>query len=183
MTGLADPDGREPSHGFKVALGTLATTALTEAFFETSFGVEQVDAAVAAYPDWPTREAFIRKLFQEGPLRERILQESLAKHHTPAALRERLHLLALHWEKLAHRVRSQLIPFATLRHMLEKAGCPTHPAAIGLSATRVSATVFAAQMIRNRTTILDLAAECGRLPLLAAQLGHAWPAPPAEPSP
>lgn len=174
MAGLTGPDGREPSHGFKVAIGTLATTLATELLFARDFTADDVAAAVAAYPEWDTREAFIRGLFEGGPLLDRILEESRAKHLAPNALRERLETVAANWGKLRHRVTTQLIPSQRLHGMLKAAGCPVQPGEIGLSTARVAATAIAAQMIRTRYTVLDLAMETGRLHELAAGLERAW---------
>jgi hypothetical protein len=68
--------------------------------------------------------------------------------------------------------------------MFAVAKCPTTPADIGLTMARMAATAVAAQMIRSRYTVLDLAAETGRLPALAAGLESAWSAiPDAHPAP
>ncbi len=174
MSGLTDASGEEPSHGFKVALGTLATTALTEAFFARELTREEIEDAVRRYPAWPDREATIRGLFEETPLLDRVLEESRAKHLEPEALRARLDSVRAGWPRLHQRIRRQLLPSASLRLWLEQAGCPTTPQALGLTPLRTAATALAAQMIRERYTILDLAAETGRLAGLAADLPLFW---------
>ncbi len=174
MAGLTDAAGEEPSHGFKVALGTLAVTALTEAFFSRELSPDEIDHAVARHPSWPEREATIRGLFEGGELLDRVLEESRAKHLESAALRGRLTALRADWPRLRQRIRRQLVPSDTLRDRLEQAGCPTTPQALGLTPVRAAATVLAAQMIRERYTILDLAAETGRLAGLAADLPLFW---------
>ena len=156
-------DGEEPSHGFKVAIGTLATTRFIEALFEHDFTYRDIDGALARYPSWDERETAIRALFDGGELLDRILAESKAKHLSRGDLHDRLDLLAKCWTPLRAKLRQHLIPFARLRAMFASAGCPTSPADIGLAPQRVAATALAAQMIRSRYTCLDLAFETGLL--------------------
>jgi len=156
-------NGEEPSHGFKVAIGTLATTRFIEALFEKDFTYNDIDNALAQYPSWEEREQTIRSLFGEGELLDRILEESKAKHLTRGDLHDRLDLLAKCWIPLRKKLFDRLIPSEELRTMFTAAHCPVNPADIGLTAPRVAATALAAQMIRARYTCLDLAFETGRL--------------------
>ena len=52
---------------------------------------------------------------------------------------------------------------ASLREALKAAGAPTTPADLGLSVEVVERALLAAREIRNRYTVLDLAAEVGLL--------------------
>jgi len=174
MAHLAGPDGSEPSHGFKVGIGTIASTVLTELLFAQPFTVDEIEPAVSSYPAWEQREAVIHTLFPAGPLLDRIIEESRKKHLTPEALHERLIHLTQTWSQLGQRVLSQLIPSGQLCAMLSAAGCPVKPEEIGLSRQRVAATSIAAQMIRNRYTALDLAMETGRLENIAQAMQQAW---------
>lgn len=170
MTDVRRSDGEHPSHGDKVGIGALATTFLLERFFSEPFTRDQIDAAVAAYPAWDRREAFIRATLPSGRVADEAVEASRQKHLDEAALRARLEIIADRFDELAQRVRAQLIPFPTFRKMLAAAGCPVTPAAIGATARDVVLATYGAQMIRNRFTILDLAYEAGRLPAYAAAL-------------
>ena len=174
MAGLRRPDGTEPSHGFKVGIGTLASLAAMECFFATPFTREDIDEAMARYPSWEAREALIRKLFGSGEAGDRVVAESRAKHLEPAALQSRLANVADGFERLRDRVDAQLMPWMRMREMLRCAGCPVAPAEIGLGTARCGATVVAAQMIRSRYTVLDLAYETGRFHAIVQRVSEVW---------
>ena len=174
MTDVRRPDGEHPSHGDKVGLGSLCTTWMLEKFFATPFRREQIDAAVAAYPDFDRREAFIRRILPPGRVADEAVEASRAKHHGPAALRARLELIADRFDEIAARIKAQLIPLPEFKAMLAAAGCPVEPRQIGATARDVYRATFGAQMIRNRYTILDLAYEAGFLPAYAAELAEGF---------
>jgi glycerol-1-phosphate dehydrogenase [NAD(P)+] len=174
MAGLRKPDGSEPSHGFKVGIGTLAALAAMERLFETPFTRDDIDEAVARYPAWAERERQIRRLFGDGEVGDRVLAESRAKHLEPGALRQRLADVAERFGELRERVDGQLMPWMRMREMLRCAGCPVAPGEIGLSAARCGATVIAAQMIRSRYTVLDLAYETGRFHDVVQRVADVW---------
>ncbi|MBQ6925707.1 MAG: sn-glycerol-1-phosphate dehydrogenase [Kiritimatiellae bacterium] len=174
MHHILRPDGTAPSHGDKVGIGSLCTTHMMESFFAKPFTAADIDAAVAAYPSWEKREAFIRTQFEPGLMLDEVLAASKAKHRTPEALRAKLNLLVSKWDDLAARVKEQLYPFAELRARLAAAGCPVTPEGIGVKAADVHVTALRAQIIRNRYTILDLAQDTGRLDALARELDTIW---------
>ena len=154
-------DGVSVSHGFKVAIGTLAAVALTELVFDRDLGPAQVDHAVRSYPTWAQREEDVRAAFGGTRILDRVLEESRAKFLAPEALRQRLALLAERWDTLRARVRDMLVPYGDLRAMLQAAACPVRPEEINLTRERVVRTIDLAEKIRNRYTILDLAQELG----------------------
>ena len=168
------PDGTPPSHGDKVGIGSLCTTHMIESFFAKPFTAADIDAAVAAYPSWEAREAFIRSQFEPGLMLEEVVAASRSKYPTPEKLRARLGLLAAKWDDLAARVKAQLFPFDELRKRLASAGCPVTPEGIGVKATDVHVTALRAELIRNRYTILDIAQDTGRLGVLARELDTIW---------
>ena len=67
------------------------------------------------------------------------------------------------WGTLQDSIGAILRPAAELRRVLERAGAPTLPAAIGWPAEFYREAVRNARLIRNRYTFLDLAAGAGRL--------------------
>ena len=174
MHHILRPDGTPPSHGDKVGIGSLCTTHMIESFFAKPFTAADIDAAVAAYPSWEAREAFIRSQFEPGLMLEEVVAASRSKYPTPEKLRARLGLLAAKWDDLAARVKAQLFPFDELRKRLAAAGCPVTPEGIGVKAAEVHVTALRAELIRNRYTILDLAQDAGRLGVLARELDTIW---------
>ena len=87
--------------------------------------------------------------------------ESLAKYITPQQLGERLRLLGERWPQLREQLAAQLLPAHKLRQLLDKAGCPTNPAEIGVSPAQLEESYAQARTIRARYTVLDLAYEVG----------------------
>ena len=174
MSGLQDADGVEPSHGFMVSVGTLMSLAAMDCIFSEPFSATDIEEAVRRYPTWEIREQMIRRLFGYEGLGDKVIEESHAKHLGEAALIERLHLIADHWSEMHERVEAQLMPFPRMREMLRCAGCPVSPSEIGLKTERCAASVIAAQMIRSRYTVLDLAYETGRLYDVVKKISEVW---------
>jgi len=162
MTGLSH-DGREPSHGNKVGVGTVLIAALYERLFGLDLAAIDVEGLIAAWPTPATIEAEVRAALPAGTIADRAVVESLAKHPTPEQLRSRFLLLRECWSDLRERARAQLLPSMELRQRLQAVGAPSTPAEIGLTSDRLRESLVAARQIRRRYTILDLLAETGLL--------------------
>jgi glycerol-1-phosphate dehydrogenase [NAD(P)+] len=171
--------GHAPSHGFKVGIGTLATTALYERLLAKPLEKLDVERLCAA---WPSEDAWVaraRELLGEGELAEGAARELRAKHSNPAQLKAQLELLQAGWPKLRARLSAQLLPLATLRQMLLAAGAPTEPEAIGITRTRLRQSYWQAFCIRRRFTVLDLAVRAGLLDICLDEIfgpAGVWPA-------
>ena len=158
-----EKDGEPVSHGFKVAIGALAATALMEALLDFDVSGLDIEGALRAYPTWERREADIRAEFTGGRVLARVREESRLKHLTPDRLRGRIELVCERWDEMRERVLAQIIPYHDLKARFTQAGCPVTPAEIGLTRQQVVETFSPAQKIRNRYTVLDLAFELGLL--------------------
>lgn len=169
MGGLTLPDGSEPTHGHKVALGSVCSDAATRALFARDFTEADIPAALAAYPTWERREAEIRAQAPDSPrMQEALLAECRAKHLEGAALRERLEFFAARWSDLREKAIGQLDRMPDLAARLARAGCPVRPEDLNVTAASIRAMVPRVQMIRRRYTALDVAFETGRLAEVAA---------------
>jgi glycerol-1-phosphate dehydrogenase [NAD(P)+] len=172
-------EGRVPSHGFKVAIGTLAVAHLYECLLSLPLQDLDVDRAVAAWPTPAETEAEIVKLLGTGELADKARGEMAAKAIAPDALRARLTLLRERWPTIRSRLRDHLPPVDRLREMLSAVGAPTRPEQIGIPRDRLRLSFRQAYLIRRRFTALDLAAEAGVfdqcLDRLFSQEGP-WPA-------
>lgn len=160
---------RRLSHGFKVAVGSVAIAALYERFLERDLSLVNVDDAVAAYPDAAGMEARSRAAHQPH-LADEIVAQTMAKHLSPDQLRERLELVRSIWPDLKAKLQAQLMPAAELQRMLRAAGAPAHPYDIELTWDEFRATYQRAQMIRKRYTVLDLLLELNLLDELVDEL-------------
>lgn len=163
MEGLGVHDDPPLSHGLKVGLGTIMLTAMYEEALRLDLGALDVDAAVAAFPEWPDLEQRIRAEGFSPELRSAALAQSRAKHPTPGDLRRRLTTLRDGWPALAERLRAQLLPAAEVEGILTTVGAVTHPSQIGLTPERFRATYTRAMRIRSRYTLLDALHEAGML--------------------
>jgi glycerol-1-phosphate dehydrogenase [NAD(P)+] len=153
--------GHAPSHGFKVGIGTLASTALYEQLLALPLDTIDVEARCAAWPDRAAAEAEARAAFDTPELASCGVRETAAKHVTRDELRDQLLRLRGVWPELKQRLTAHLYPFAQLKRMLQDAGCPHEPEAIGITRDRLLASYRQASYIRRRFTVLDLARRAG----------------------
>lgn len=160
--------GKAASHGFKVAVGTLASTALLTEL--AALSRQEVEASIASHrsPSLAERLEQLDRLFPNDPSKEATVRAATAKFLHGTALAERQRLIASRWDELRRRVVVQIIPFDELKAMFRSAGCPVEPAQVGLDRAALERGMRKAQAIRVRYTALDLAYETGLLdPLLA----------------
>jgi glycerol-1-phosphate dehydrogenase [NAD(P)+] len=150
-------NGAAPSHGFKVGIGTLASTALYDELFRRGLGETPVDELVARWPQGKTLEQQVRSHFEPGELADKAVEETVAKFPDRARLKEQLERLRRDWPQLVQRLQTQLIPFPRMQEMLRQAGCPFEPEQIGITRERLKQSYRQAFYIRRRFTVLDLA--------------------------
>lgn len=154
-------NGKPVSHGFKVAIGTVTSTALYEALFSLS----EQEARRLARPglDRAGREAEIDALLSVGTYGAATRTIALDKFREGDALAERRELIYRNWETLRERIFHQLYPLEELTRRLTAAGCPVRPADIQLGREQFLHGIRTAQLIRKRYTVLDLVYELGLL--------------------
>jgi glycerol-1-phosphate dehydrogenase [NAD(P)+] len=176
-------NGRAPSHGFKVAIGTLAVTALYERLLAKD--LSKLDVERCCSP-WPSEDAWVargRELLGEGELAEGAAKELRAKYVSAAQLKEQLARLRSTWPRLRERLAAQLLPLTTLRPMLREAGAPTEPEQIGITRERLRASYWRAVCIRRRFTVLDLDVRTGLLDACLDEIfspNGLWPMTPSS---
>lgn len=150
------------SHGFKVAVGTVASCALWEEALKLDLENLDVESLVAQVRSDAQAEDQMREL-----LPSRIADEAAsvvrAKNLDGDELRRRLETIQKKWPAIRARAEQQLVSPDQAAAMLRAAGAPDHPEKIGISLERLRETYFKAQMIRTRFTILDLLADVGLL--------------------
>jgi len=170
--------GKHVSHGFKVSIGTLASTASLEFLLEKGLEDLDVDACVAAWKSWEETEADIRRIFAGKPGHiARTLGETKAKYVGPAELRRELQALKDAWPALAPKLRGQIYPFAELKDKLQQVGAPYEPEMIGVSRERLRTTLGYIPYMRSRFSNIDVVFRCGMLPELEDRLfgkGGIW---------
>ena len=150
-------DGVPVTHGHKVAMGTLAGTAFTECFFAEKPPLSK------NIPDWKEREAAVDSTFAElQQILPSVKETARDKFIDNAGILIKLREGILdNWDAIRKDVFERLLPYAEVRSLLNKAGCPVKPETINLTRERVIGSAIKAQMIRKRFTVLDLAFELG----------------------
>ena len=155
-------NGASVSHGFKVGIGTLASTAFLEMLLDAPVETLDVEKCVAAWKSWEETERDIRAVFDNDPeFVARGLKETRDKYVDQEGLREQLTRLKRAWPELRGRIRSQIIPFGEVHRRLELVGAPCEPEQIGISRARFRASFEKIPYMRSRYTVIDVAFRCG----------------------
>jgi glycerol-1-phosphate dehydrogenase [NAD(P)+] len=154
--------GKAPSHGLKVGIGTIAVTALYERLLSSGQTPPVIpDDVLSRWPDSDRWRALAFELFDDPLLQELAVRETLAKLPDATELQRQLSQLVQRWPELQQRLTEQLIPLDRLRSMLRAVGAPVNSEKIGISRERLRESYRKALMIRRRFTILDLVARMG----------------------
>ena len=153
--------GKAVSHGFKVAIGTLTSTAImTELLKRSKDDLKHAFESNAPIL-WEVREGQIRALIGTEKGLQVALDISHSKFPTREVLESRRQEILDSWDVLKKRIENQIIPFKQLKEMYRIAQCPTEPTDIGLDKAEHIRGIRIAQLIRKRYTVLDLAYEMG----------------------
>ena len=150
-------DGKHVSHGFKVGIGTLMSTAELEFILEKGFSDIDIDKCVEGWKTWEEMESEIRKVMTGKPGHiDRGLVEAKGKYVDADGLRKQLETLKAVWPELSERIRQQIIPFSEVREKLKLVGAPYEPEMIGVSRERFRQTVSYIPYMRSRFTNIDV---------------------------
>ena len=165
MRGLS-VNGIDVLHGEKVAAGTLLSAAISKYLFSFS-GAEIARFAAEARETGPKeREAEVRRIYRGTGITASAVDDavgiSLQKLVTGKTRSDRLAAICGKWDSLKKRLTDGRPGYEELCVMFEKAGCPGF-SAINLTSELAGWALHAAQTIRNRYTVLDLAYELGCL--------------------
>lgn len=149
--------GKHVSHGFKVGIGTLISTAEIEFLLEKGMDSVDVDACVEAWKTWEEMEEDIRRVLAGKPGHiARALVETKGKYVDKDGLRQQLEALKAAWPELSERIREQIIPFEQVRENLRLVGAPYEPEMIGVTRERFRKTVSYIPYMRSRFTNIDV---------------------------
>ena len=155
-------NGASVSHGFKVGIGTLASTAFIEMLLDTPVETLDVEKCVAAWKSWEETEKDICRIFDNDPeFVARGLVETKGKYVDKEGLRRQLQRLQKAWPALSGHIRRQIIPFGEVRRRLELVGAPYEPEHIGVSRAKFRASIEKIPYMRSRFTVIDIAFRCG----------------------
>lgn len=178
MENLAYPNGKHVSHGFKVGIGTLASTASLEFLLEKDLENLDVEKCVAAWKSWDETEAEIRSIFAGKPGHlARGLEETKGKYVDKEGLRKQLEALKAKWPVLKEQIRAQIIPFSEVYEDLKLVGAPYEPEMICVDRARMRRTFSYIPYMRSRFTNIDIVYRLGLMSELTERLfgkGGIW---------
>jgi glycerol-1-phosphate dehydrogenase [NAD(P)+] len=172
-------EGKPVSHGFKVGIGTLASTAALEFILEHDLSKMDVEAKVAAWnDDFEKIKATFPSVFGDRPAHIcRAGSEYAKKFPSKDDLRKELTAIRDAWGDLSAKLRAQLMPFAEVRENLKAVGAPYEPEQIGVSRAKFRETLTGVPYMRARYFGVDLMQRLGLMPAYLDRLfgaGGVW---------
>ena len=171
MENLSYENGVHVSHGFKVGIGTLASTASIELLLEQDIENLDVDSVVGSWKTWEELEEEIRCIFAGKPGHlARALSETKAKYTDREGLREQLEALKKAWPELKVKIRKQIYSFDEVYRNLKLVGAPYEPEMICVTRERFRTTLGYIPFMRGRFTNIDLVYRLGLMPALTERL-------------
>lgn len=170
--------GKHVSHGFKVGIGTLVSTACLEFLLSQDILRLDAESCAAAWPTFEEMEKTIRQIFASKPVHaERALSESRAKYSSKEEIAEQIKSLQAIWPELKEKIRKQLYPLKQVKEHLITVGAPYEPEMIGVSRRKLKETFDGIPYMRSRFTGIDVLHRCGLLPIASEYLfgkGGIW---------
>ena len=167
MTAPHEPGGpRTPAlHGEQVGVGTRVSLRLYRELLSLSVHDIDWEAASRSRPDGEAVRARLEDEagFLPEEVREEILEQAAAKSAGAGPVETWQATLRERWEDVRADLGPRLEDGARYEEALTEAGCPATAAAIGVPAEALHRAVRLARFIRDRYTVLDLAADLGRL--------------------
>jgi len=156
-------DGEPAAHGACVGIGAVAMLALYEWLLERDVATAVARMDGGRRVDSQRIEDEVVASFSEPAIVSSARVEAMAKVPTPERRAARLTAFAQAWPSLGARLRTQLLPAATLERWLNACGGVWHPAQLGISMTKLAADYRRARLIRRRYTVLDVLEDLGWL--------------------
>lgn len=165
-------NGVTPSHGFKVAIGSLSSLALYDQVLRLPISSMEwnEDEISCRWPSTETIENRIKEIFPAPELNSQAIKQCLAKYVDVHSLSKRLAQLSSIWPELKPALEKQIMSFDELREKLSDVGGPLEPVDIGIKYHRLRESYSIAQLIRSRYTILDVALEGGWMEPLVSRI-------------
>jgi len=163
-----DENRVEGWHGAQVGVATIVTATLYDFLQSIDPADIDVDALVAAHAPLEDLKSIV--LSRHGHRAEEVWREFSKKYPTAERLRRELTAIREGWEELWTDVGTTLRPPERIRNILTAAGAPVTMGGLGLESGHLRRAFSAAREIRNRFTVLDLAADLGVLESRAGQL-------------
>ena len=163
-------NGVPVSHGFKVAMGTVISVSLMEAFYSLPPEEISVVTCRSRRETWEERRASLEKHFPDPKVREMAEKACRDKWPDDEQWVSRIRRLGQILPELKAFTKERLGSREAVTEKLQKAGCPVSPGEFGVTREGAADAVIKAQMIRKRYTIMDALYETGLLKTLLERL-------------
>lgn len=161
-------EGEPLLHGIKVGIGVLVISSIYELLINE--GISGGVSLLSSYETRQRKELLLETLFKEVGGIEKMKQILCEKYKEPDAQFKHRALLNDTWGDLAEKIKMQIYPYDTIVELLESAGAATKAAQIGMAKDKVFDTLVAAQLIRNRYTVLDVLDDLGLMETIIHKL-------------
>ena len=164
--------GRPVSHGFKVGIGTIASTATLEFLLEQDISrIDREEKVAAWWPSFDALKAELPKIFGGRPSHiRRAEMESAKAFPSHEELRRELTVIRDNWPDLSAKIRAQIMPLAEVKAKLAAVGAPVTPGEIGVTRERFRETYAGVPYMRARYFGSDLVVHLGLMPALLDRL-------------
>ena len=147
-------------HGTQVGVGTVYTLGLWEKILALDPDAIDIDACIAKQPSDEDVHAWIDEDWGEKVAPE-VHQQWAEKRQSPDELRRFLERFQSMLPQLKDELPIDLFPAATVAKAIEESGGPTQPEGLTAPLEEYHIALKRARYIRNRFTVLDLAADLG----------------------
>ncbi|NIA13796.1 MAG: iron-containing alcohol dehydrogenase [Nitrospiraceae bacterium] len=146
-------------HGAQVGVATIYTLGLWEQVLALEPAALDIEALLDAQPS----EEAIRECIADdwGPVAEEVQTQWTEKSLDRAAMRAELMRFQAQLPDLRERLERELLPAATVAQAIRESGGATEPEALDAPIEEYRKAQRNARFLRNRFTVLDLAAELG----------------------
>lgn len=149
--------GKLQSHGFQVAIGTLAMCAAFDAFLAYDLTKLDVDKCVHAWPTLEQEQKRALDLFRDFPVPELGYTEITKKYNSAEVVRDQLTKVKECWPEFRQKLRGQVYSFEKMHALFKAAGAPYDPSMIGVDRKMMKDMFPKVQLMRFRFNLLDLA--------------------------
>ena len=150
-------NGKLQSHGFQVAIGTLAMCAAFDELFKLDLTQLDVEACLAAWPSLEQEQERALQLFEETAAPKLGYESITSKYEDKEKVREDLARLVAVWPEFKTKLQGQVYSFAKMQDLFRRAGAPYETEHIGVSREQIRDMVPIVQLMRYRYNLLDLA--------------------------
>ncbi len=149
-------NGRTPSHGFQVSVGTLMMCSLFDEMCKTDFSKLDVRACVSQWKNRRQMRHEAEDLFEDLPYGEHVIAESISRYKDREEVRRQLQLMKDNWFDIKQMLQEQCYTYKQMHKLLSTVGAPTSPEDVGISLEQMRADIPIVRHIRNRFTMLDI---------------------------